>query len=462
MKDLYLKIAVVVILVCAGNFVTGSPVAAQTQEAAAESLLTQPFDNAPVITSLVITGNRHTKHHIILREIQVKVGDVLDPEVLEADRKRLLNLRLFSHVEIDGIPVEDGVQLIITVYESWYIYPYPIFFMNDRDWDKLSYGAGLLHYNFRGRRETLALSGWAGYNPSLQLDYGNPWMFGNANIFGRWRFYTQTVRNRFLSNAFQEVNEKRWGGNFTVGKRFGLFTFFSITAGYSSLRFTPESVHDPVDNEVIDLSGRDNRGSLVASFLYDARDFYEYPRAGTYALLWGKRVGLTTNYTPYWRYGFDVRRYQKIYKGLALGARGMADLSPSDVPLDDLVNFGYRNRIRGHFYRRLHGDNLAQAGLELRVPIIPLRYHRIDQNPLFQDTMFGRYFKTVKFGVSAGLFADYGVIWNHGEGFHPEDGRSGFGAGLHIHMPYLNVLRLEAAFNEDGKLEGLVDVGVAF
>ncbi|NUM74128.1 hypothetical protein HUU40_07190, partial [candidate division KSB1 bacterium] len=135
MKALYLNIAVVFILACAGNFVAGSSVAAQTQEAEAESLQTQPFDNAPVITSLVITGNRHTKHHIILREIQVKVGDVLDPEVLEADRKRLLNLRLFSHVEIDGIPVEDGVQLIITVYESWYIYPYPIFFMNDRDWD---------------------------------------------------------------------------------------------------------------------------------------------------------------------------------------------------------------------------------------------------------------------------------------------------------------------------------------
>ncbi|NUM78186.1 hypothetical protein HUU40_27805, partial [candidate division KSB1 bacterium] len=108
------------------------------------------------------------------------------------------------------------------------------------------------------------------------------------------------------------------------------------------------------------------------------------------------------------------------------------------------------------------GENLALTSVELRVPLIPLRYHRLEQTRLFQDSLLGRYMRTLKFGVSAGLFADYGVIWNHAGGFDLDRGRGGFGAGLHIHMPYLNVLRLEAAFNEDGKLEGLVDVGVAF
>lgn len=430
---------------------------AQELESPADSVATPPL-----ITSVVITGNRQTKSHIILREIKSQVGTPFDPAVVEADRMRLLNLRLFSRVDIAGVPVADGVQLVISLEEAWYIYPYPIFFMNDRDWGKLSYGAGLLHYNFRGRRETLAVSGWAGYNPALQLDYGNPWMFNHANLFGRWNFYTQTVRNRFLTTARQEVNEKRWGGMFTLGRRFGLFNFFSLGFGYSSLRFDPQQVRNPRNNELLDLSGEDNRASVIASYLYDARDFYEYPRGGSYVNLWAKRVGFTPAAQRYWRYGVDVRRYRKIYQGVALAGRGMADLSSRQVPLDDLVNFGFRHRIRGHFYRQLHGENLALTSVELRVPLIPLRYHRLEQTRLFQDSLLGRYMRTLKFGVSAGLFADYGVIWNHAGGFDLDRGRGGFGAGLHIHMPYLNVLRLEAAFNEDGKLEGLVDVGVAF
>ncbi|MDZ7266594.1 MAG: BamA/TamA family outer membrane protein [candidate division KSB1 bacterium] len=433
------------------------PALAQEPELAPDSL-------APpaLITSVVITGNRQTKAQIILREIKSQVGTVFDPEVVEADRMRLLNLRLFSRVDIAGVAVADGVQLVITVQEAWYIYPYPIFFMNDRDWGKLSYGAGLLHYNFRGRRETLAISGWAGYNPALQLDYGNPWMFNHANLFGRWSFSAQTERNRYLTTSRQEVNEKRLGGMFTLGKRFGLFNFFSLSFGYSSLRFEPQHVRDPRSNAMLDLGGADNRASVIASYLRDARDFHEYPRRGSYVSLWVKRTGFTATAQRYWRYGGELRRYRKIYRGVALAGRGMADFASRRVPLDDLVNFGFRHRIRGHFYRRLHGENLALASVELRVPLIPLRYHRLEESPLFQDSLIGRYMRTLKFGVSAGLFADYGVIWNHADGFTPDRGRAGFGAGLHLHMPFLNVLRLEAAVNEDGRLEGLVDVGVAF
>jgi len=112
------------------------------------------------ITNIVIVGNDHTKDHVILREMKVKVGDPYDEERVEEDRKRIQNLQLFTRVEIKAMRSDAGVVLLVWVAERWYIFPVPILFINEHDWKKLSYGASLLYENFRGRDETIYASSW--------------------------------------------------------------------------------------------------------------------------------------------------------------------------------------------------------------------------------------------------------------------------------------------------------------
>lgn len=413
--------------------------------------------STPIVAKIFLAGNRHTKTQVILREMKTQVGDTLNFETLQADQKRILNLGLFNRVEIDTVHEAGGVHLFIGVTERLYLFPFPILFINDKDWGKASYGAGVVHTNFRGRNEIAAISGWAGYNPAFAIDYSNPWLFGPAQMLTRVRFSLQRVRNRSFANLGRKVDEQRIGTAWTIGKRFGLFTYLSLNLGYTELKLDPA-----VAGKTLDPSGRDRLPSAGLAFVYDRRDLFEYPRSGVLVKFWGQRTGFNSAYVHFWRYGADLRGYKKIYRGLSLGARAMTDLSHDKIPIYERVFLGYSNRVRGHFTRaedKDEGENLALASVELRFPILPWRYFNVDEVPIF-----GSYMQNMKFGLSAGMFADYGRVWfqdNNRPRF--ADGQHGYGAGLHVHLPFpINLLRLEWAFDEDGRSEWIVDMGVAF
>jgi len=104
------------------------------------------------ILAIIIQGNEKTKEEIITREMKLRQGDPFDEVLAQQDQLRIQNLGIFNRVEIDSIPTNNGVILVVTVSEMWYIFPYPIIFRNDRDWSRFSIGAGLFHTNFRGGR----------------------------------------------------------------------------------------------------------------------------------------------------------------------------------------------------------------------------------------------------------------------------------------------------------------------
>jgi outer membrane protein assembly factor BamA len=436
------------VIICSLLF-AGATVA-QTQKL---SPLAEDTTLSPIVAKIVIEGNRRTKTRVILHEMRTQVGDTIDVETLQADQKRILNLGLFNRVEIDPVPEPEGIVIVVSVTERLYLFPYPIFFINERDWGKISFGAGVVHSNFRGRNEQLMISGWAGYNPAFQVYYTNPWLFGPSHLLTSVVFSAQRVRNRSFLLLDRTVDEKRIGGSWGIGRRFGLFTYLSLNFSYSELKFDP-----PVPGQTLDPSGRDRLPSLGLLFLYDARDLFEYPRSGIMVKLWAVRTGFNSEYIHYLRYGADLRGYKKIYRGLSLGARAMTDLSHDNIPIYDRVFLGYTHRVRGHFNRQVEGENVALASTELRFPILPWRYFSLNDVPAF-----GPYLQNMKFGMSGGIFVDYGRAWFQNN-TRPRfaDGLTGFGAGLHIHLPYVYLLRLEWAFDEDGRSEWIADLGVAF
>lgn len=403
------------------------------------------------IRLILVQGNEKTKESVILREMKLKVGDFLDPAEMERDRLRIQNLGIFNRVEIDVIPTNSGAILVVTVSEMWYIFPYPIVFRNERDWGRLSLGAGLLYTNFRGRREVIDFSGWLGFNPSVRLSYSNPWIFGDAKLYTKVSVFVRRVRNQTFTVLDSKVDENQLGFTWTLGKRFGHFTYFDVNTGYRQLTASPDSLDVTFSD-----SGKDLLPSLGVSFRYDSRDLWEYAHRGHYLNLWVTKTGVPGGAVDYLRYGIDLRKYVPV-GATTLAFRAATNFSAGDIPVYDNVHFGFLTRIRGHFRDRATGDNLAIGSAEFRFPILPIKYY----NWGAFETM-GGYGMNFRFGVSGGLFADTGNLWYKSNGFDRDNFISGWGGGLHIFLPYNMLMRFEYAFNEHWDGQFIIDALMTF
>jgi len=82
------------------------------------------FGNEFIVSEIQIIGNEITKQYIIQREIQHQQNVPLDSTVAGEDRNRIENLGIFSMVEWQGLPLEDGTIILqFIVLESWRFLP---------------------------------------------------------------------------------------------------------------------------------------------------------------------------------------------------------------------------------------------------------------------------------------------------------------------------------------------------
>ena len=72
------------------------------------------------------------------------------------------------------------------------------------------------------------------------------------------------------------------------------------------------------------------------------------------------------------------------------------------------------------------------------------------------------YTSQLKFGISAGIFYDTGTVWFQNQKLAVDGFYSGFGFGIHFHLPYVDVLRVECGFNHQKDVQIIVDLGMAF
>jgi len=395
-----------------------------------------------------IIGNHKTKPEIILRELHFTGNQLISFDQISAAYKRVQSLALFTRVKFDIVGDSDYRILMITVFERWYILPIPYFYLNERSWSKISYGGQLLYYNFLGRNILLTFMATFGYNPQFKFSYFNPWFAGNLKLFTNFSIYHSKVKVR--SPQLTEHEDTRQGIEWLIGKRFGHFTSAGITLSYVELSAPPEI------GLTLSPGGKDYLPSLLLNFQFDNRDLKEYPHKGWLLTFWGKRVG-DSQLINYYRYGSDLRCYIPINQQVTLALRNAIDLSSGNIPIYDRVYLGYEERIRGRFYEIYEGENLFFSGIEFRFPLMKIKYFQLESISGFED-----YSSNLKFGISAGIFIESGAVWNQNQALTAEHFKSGFGAGIHFHVPYIDVLRLDCGFNLEWKPQLIAEVLVAF
>jgi outer membrane protein assembly factor BamA len=422
-----------------------------------QTLVGQDAIDAPIrIDRVVVEGNKITDSNIILREIPFNFPAVLSADDLKLIRNRVQNLWLFNRVELRVNERDNQNVLTIQVTERWYIFPAPVFFVSDRDWSKISYGIEMTDSNFRGRNEKLRLGGWLGYNPSYFLNYSIPWVGERERLmlgFG--------ISRRQSENKIFNFQEDRLGFNLKVGKRLSLELETDVQFSLTSLKLPPEY-------QAFSVSGKrqDIVPSLSWQVRWEHRDLTEYPRKGTYLAVNIQKTGLAKGQPDYWRMTFDGRFYKPLLGSLSMGVRQLFILNGGNLPLYDRVFLGFNERIRGYYnlilpdparFANYNSYNISLTSLEFRFPLLPVRYFSIENGPLIPSL-----FRNLKFGLSAGIFVDSGIVWRNAGEIRLNDFYTGYGVGIHIHLPYINLLRIEYALNRMGHGQFIIDTGVSF
>ncbi len=144
-----------------------------------------------VIGRVDVEGNNTTKRKVILRELSIHEGDIINADSVNAlvlqNKLRLFNLQLFNEVEQEITTINaDTISWHIHVKERWYIIPTAIVQFADRnintwwvdqnhDLQRVSGGFTLTDRNFRGNLEALAVTVQAGYTQRLGLSYMRPY-----------------------------------------------------------------------------------------------------------------------------------------------------------------------------------------------------------------------------------------------------------------------------------------------
>jgi len=402
------------------------------------------------VDKIELTGNYKTKDYIILRELIIKEGDIVTPGEIERDRLRILNTRLFERVQVRKKVVNGKNILEFQLTERLYVLPVPVLKINDKDWNKISYGGSLAHNNFRGRAEKINATIWKGYNPGYILSFFNPWIAGNKKILLRANLFN--IKKRTKSILFNKYNEYRTGFYFGFGKRFGLYLWTNLSLGYEKI-----SVSRKFKGGVFSKTGSDNFFNSYFEVIFDNRDLRKYPGKGWNNLFWISRTEYFNGNHNFFKFGFSISKFTRIKKGCIFAFNLFSTISSGKLPSYSREYFGYERRIRGHYYSKLEGDNLWGGILELRFPFGKLKYINWQGAPVFK-----KYFRNLEFGINGEIFADFGSTWSNSDRIFNVPIYKGFGAGINFRLPYDSFLRFDIAVNEKKNIEFLILEGISF
>lgn len=430
-----------------------------------------------VVDSINITGNKQTNHHIILREINFKKGELLTKEELKKkclrSQQNLMNTSLFVfdtiYFRLDT--VANRTDILISVRERWYFWPSVILQIQDRNFNawwyqehaslvRLNYGVGFTLYNVFGLNQTLTLIARGGYTEQYGAGYRIPYInkkqtvglvasyyfYRNKQIWydtqdGALIYYTGT-------NYVRQEQEAKIG----VTHRHKLYLRQSLELFYKT-----SSVSDTVnrlnDNYYAKGFGQTSIQyfSLQYRIAHDNRDYRPYPLKGTLLEVFIVKDGFNTlkNETPNNLFiGGGIKNYFKLCNRVYMmnGVRGR--YAPVYTPMYYFNRaLGFNDLVRGYEYYVIDGQNFLLAKSNLRFQIIKPGVFHVPINML-------KKFRSFSYALYAGPFVDVGYASDDYFATHntlSNQWLTGAGIGIDLVTYYDYVFRTEFTVNKFGQ-----------
>jgi outer membrane protein assembly factor BamA len=225
-----------------------------------------------IIDSIEIIGNKKTSRQVITNEMDLHPGDTILLEFLakrlSSNEKRLQSIGLFTNAKVNLKNWNTDLSTAnveIVIQENWYIYPYIIFELADRNFnvwrkeqnyslERVNYGLALTHINFTGNKDKLKLKFQRGFTRKYEVSYEYPylkkgWGFSTNFNYTENReiaYSTQDNKLLFYKNPDERKIFNQYRASIGLANRRNAFTFQNIRLEFISARvdsFIPQELN---------------------------------------------------------------------------------------------------------------------------------------------------------------------------------------------------------------------------
>ncbi len=425
------------------------------------------------INRIFIVGNRITKDQIVLRELTLKTGDIVYSTelaiILDMDKKKLINTRLFNTVEIKTLEFQpDQLDLLIELNERWYTFPAPIFELADRnfnewwqnydhDFKRVNYGLRLYQYNMRGRNETLRLTAQFGFQRRFELSYRFPYIdrkqkqglildfdFSETKNLA---FRTLDHRLDFLKS--DELLKITRGGGLTYTYRKSFYASHALRVEYRST-----SINDTIASLNPNYFGEGKTsqrfGTIAYQYTSDHRDYVGYPLTGYFLTASAAQLGIgNKDNVDKFELNAVFAKFINLGRSFYLSNNTVGYWStPNRLPYAIFGALGYKKQlVRGYEVYVIEGPYYFLNKTTFKKRIFSRTYN--------WNLMPLRQFRYIPLSVFLKSYADLGYVKNYED---YEIGTrltnkvlTGIGAGVDIVASYDAVFRFEYTFNGEGE-----------
>ena len=437
-------------------------------------LLSQVAKAQITVSTIVLSGNAKTQNDIIIRELSFEVNTSytsgeLDKRI-EESKKNLVNLKLFNFVNINKTEDKDSAEITINVIEKWYIWPYPVFEISERnfntwweefaannysDFSRLNYGFLFNWENFRGRNELLKFKIRKGFKEHYLLSYEVPYfnkkktigINTNLQFFRRKKTHFSTEENKlhyFESDTFNSID---YDLNTEIIYRKNLhqkhklkFTYLQSTITDSIAILNPNYLGKSLSNTSI--------YSLRYVFEYENRDYINYPLHGFALNFSAKKYLSATANIKYFEFATKLEKYIEPYDNFYIGTSFKAKYSTEgNQPYFIQKALGYTDYVRGYEYYVVDGQSYWLSKTAVK-------YSLIEKTTFDIPYIKMRQFNKSHYSLYLGIFSDIGYVINNQNKEQNSINNSllwGKGIALEYVTYYDKLLRIEYSINALGE-----------
>ncbi|MEO6229984.1 MAG: POTRA domain-containing protein [Ferruginibacter sp.] len=426
-----------------------------------------------VIRKINVTGNRHTKTYMILREIQFGPGDSISipsiTKAFELARQQIYNTSLFNEIKLELVMLSAyEIDVNVTVQERWYLYPAPQFQLVDRNFNewwvrfhrnlnRVNYGVKFVHYNFSGRRDPLRIYLINGYTRNISFSYSQPYSnpgltkgfgIGGGLSQNREMNFKTSYNNQTLFFKQNDFVKKNWYFNLSLRLQKGYLSRHTVTFNYSFLQVNDSIITTKYNPSYFNLNTTSkNIFDLSYNWRYTNVNNIAYPLKGTtaYATLTKRGLALTGGINLL-NTEFGYNRYWTHKKNwyTSLQFSGNVKL-PFDQPYINQRALGYsETNLRGLEYYVVDGVAFGLLKSTLKKKLFSFSIPFPFKSKTFTAIPFSFYAKT---------YADAGFVYNKRKYLTNLNNRflySG-GFGIDVLTLYDVSIRFEYSFNQLGE-----------